>query len=182
MQKHYLSNLKWNSLNIVDQRMMPFPVRSVAKKFNYDTIGPNIGGAKMRKVDSDNWIADRYIVASAHKIWQDQPSSAEALIAETLRIIDLAHRRNSIFFSGKSKKGIVGGLFYCLGSRLSLFKTQKEIARSLGTTEMTVRASSRAWQKQFPDLVKGEWIIFRKAHGVINDRYMEKQSQFMIGV
>lgn len=136
--------------------MMHFSVRSAARKFNYGTIGLNIEEVKMRKVGSDNRIADRYIVASAHKIWQDQPLTAEAVASEALRIVDLAHRRNSIFFSGKSKRGIIGGLFYCLGSRLSPFKTQKEIARSLGTTEMTVRASSRDWQKQFPDLVKGE--------------------------
>jgi transcription initiation factor TFIIIB Brf1 subunit/transcription initiation factor TFIIB len=110
---------------------------------------------KMRKLEANNRIINQYIVASANKIWQ-KPRTAGAVASEALRTIDLAYERNSVFFSGKSKRGIVGGLFYCLGLALRSFKTQKEIARILGTTEMTVRASSRAWQKQFPDLIKCE--------------------------
>jgi transcription initiation factor TFIIIB Brf1 subunit/transcription initiation factor TFIIB len=111
---------------------------------------------KMRKLEANNRITNQYIIASANKIWQNQPRTVGAVASEAIRTVDLAHERNSVFFSGKSKRGIVGGLFYCLGLALRSFKTQKEIARILGTTEMTVRASSRDWQKQFPDLIKCE--------------------------
>jgi transcription initiation factor TFIIIB Brf1 subunit/transcription initiation factor TFIIB len=110
----------------------------------------------MRKLEANNRIADKYIVAFANKIWQDQPKTAETVSMEASKIVDIAYRRNSVFFSGKSKRGVVAGLFYCLGLSLGSFKTQREIARSMNTTEMTVRASSRDWPKQFPDLVKCE--------------------------
>jgi transcription initiation factor TFIIIB Brf1 subunit/transcription initiation factor TFIIB len=109
---------------------------------------------KTRKLEADNRITEEYIMVSANKIWQNQPRTAGAVVSEALRAVNLAYEWNSVFFSGKSKRGIVGGLFYCLGLALRSFKTQKEIARILGTTEMTVRASSREWQKQFPDLIK----------------------------
>jgi len=107
-----------------------------------------------RKRRANNRITDKYIVAFARRIWQDQPKTAEAVALEASKTLDTAYRRNSVFFSGKSKRGVVAGLFYCLGLSLDSFKTQKEIAHKLSTTEMTVRASSRDWQKQFPDLIK----------------------------
>jgi transcription initiation factor TFIIIB Brf1 subunit/transcription initiation factor TFIIB len=105
---------------------------------------------------ANNRITDKYIQAFASKIWQDQPKTAETIAREASKIVRIAYRRNSIFFSGKSKRGIVGGLFYCLGLSLGSLKTQREIARSLNTTEMTVRAFSRDWPKQFPNLIKCE--------------------------
>jgi transcription initiation factor TFIIIB Brf1 subunit/transcription initiation factor TFIIB len=103
-----------------------------------------------------NRIPDKYITAFANKVWQDQPKTAETIAREASKTVNMAYRRNSVFFSGKSKRGVVAGLFYCLGLSLGSFKTQRQIAQSLKTTEMTVRASSRDWQKQFPDLVKSE--------------------------
>ena len=109
-----------------------------------------------RKHEANERITDRYIVAFAGKIWQDQPKIAEKIAREASKIIRIVYRSNSIFFSGRSKRGVVAGLFYCLGLSLGSFKTQIEIARSLSTTEMTVRAFSREWPKQFPELVKCE--------------------------
>jgi transcription initiation factor TFIIIB Brf1 subunit/transcription initiation factor TFIIB len=94
------------------------------------------------------------ISSLAHEIWRDSPKIAEKTASEASRIIQLASERTPTFFSGKSAKGILGGLFYHLSHRYNNVKTQKEIARCLGTTEMTVRASSRDWQEQFPDLIK----------------------------
>jgi transcription initiation factor TFIIIB Brf1 subunit/transcription initiation factor TFIIB len=112
--------------------------------------------SRPRKLEANNRIADDYIAAFANKIWRDQPKTAETISLKASRTICEAYRRKSMFFSGKSNRGIVAGLFYCLGLSLGSFKTQREIARSLNTTEMTVRASSRDWPKQFPDLVKCE--------------------------
>jgi transcription initiation factor TFIIIB Brf1 subunit/transcription initiation factor TFIIB len=111
---------------------------------------------KTRKLEANNRITDEYIAAIANKIWQDQPKTAETVSLKASKIIHTAYRRNSLFFSGKSNRGVVAGLFYCLGLSLGSFKTQREIARSLNTTEMTVRASLRDWPNHFPDLVKCE--------------------------
>jgi transcription initiation factor TFIIIB Brf1 subunit/transcription initiation factor TFIIB len=112
---------------------------------------------KRRKLEeADNRITDKHIAAFTNKIWQDQPKTAGTVAREASKTVKIAYRRNSVFFSGKSKRGVVAGLFYCLGLSLGSFKTQREIAQNLKTTEMTVRASSRDWHKQFPDLVKCE--------------------------
>jgi transcription initiation factor TFIIIB Brf1 subunit/transcription initiation factor TFIIB len=86
------------------------------------------------------------------QIWQDQPSVAEKIASEILLILTQAYEREPCFFSGKSEKGILSGLFYRLGQRHKSIKTQHAIARSLKTTEMTVRASYRDWVKHFPRL------------------------------
>ena len=83
----------------------------------------------------------------AQKTWQSQRQVADFMASEALSVICETYRTNPTFFSGKSTKGIVGGLFYLLGHRYSSIKTQKEIARSLNTTEMTIRASYREWMK-----------------------------------
>jgi transcription initiation factor TFIIIB Brf1 subunit/transcription initiation factor TFIIB len=58
-----------------------------------------------------------------------------------------------MFFQRKSGRGILSGLSYYLSQKYEENKTQRLIARSLKTTEMTVRASYRNWTKQFPDLL-----------------------------
>ena len=103
-----------------------------------------------------NRITDAYVAASAINVWIGQLEKAEKITKKALEIVDLAYGRNSLFFGGKSEKRIIGGLFYCLGLSLGYFRTQRQIALGLGTTEITVRASSRDWQNQFPDLVKCE--------------------------
>ncbi len=85
----------------------------------------------------------------AQKTWQDQQSVARSMASEALNAIYETYQTNPAFFSGRSAKGIVGGLFYLLGHCDGNVKTQKEIARSLGTTEMTIRASYRTWMKPF---------------------------------
>jgi len=97
-------------------------------------------------------IGQESILSFAQKIWRNQHSAAEKIALEALNVICETYQTNPAFFSGKSAKGIVGGLFYLLGHRYSKVKTQKEIARSLNATEMTVRASYREWLKEFPEL------------------------------
>jgi len=97
-------------------------------------------------------IGQESILSFAQKIWRNQHSAAEKIASEALNVICETYQTNPAFFSGKSAKGIVGGLFYLLGHRYSKVKTQKEIARSLNATEMTIRASYREWLKEFPEL------------------------------
>jgi transcription initiation factor TFIIIB Brf1 subunit/transcription initiation factor TFIIB len=88
-----------------------------------------------------------------HKLWQDQLSAAEAIASEASLILIQAYEKKPFFFSGKSEKGILSGLFYHLGQKYESVKTQHAIAQSLKTTEMTVRASYHDWIEQFPDLL-----------------------------
>lgn len=109
----------------------------------------------MNKIERNhilNRIGQESILSSAQKIWRNQHSAAEKIASEALNVICEAYQTNPAFFSGKSAKGIVGGLFYLLGHEFCKVKTQKEIARSLNATDMTIRASYRGWLKEFPDL------------------------------
>jgi transcription initiation factor TFIIIB Brf1 subunit/transcription initiation factor TFIIB len=90
-------------------------------------------------------IGKEEILLLAQKIWQGQTNLDTKIASEALTIIHEKYEANPTFFSGKSIKGIVGGLFYLLGQRYGNFKTQRQIATSLSTTEVTVRASCRMW-------------------------------------
>jgi len=99
------------------------------------------------------WLTVGCVRFYCHKVWQDQPSIAEKIASDVLLILTQAYERKPCFFSGKSEKGILSGLLYHLSRRCKSAKTQRAIARSLKTTEMTVRASHRNWLEQFPDLL-----------------------------
>jgi transcription initiation factor TFIIIB Brf1 subunit/transcription initiation factor TFIIB len=94
-------------------------------------------------------FGEKDVLSFAQKTWQDQQSVARSVASEALNVIYETYQTNPTFFSGRSAKGIVGGLFYLLGQCNGNVKTQKEIARSLGTTEMTIRSSYRMWMKPF---------------------------------
>jgi transcription initiation factor TFIIIB Brf1 subunit/transcription initiation factor TFIIB len=91
------------------------------------------------------------VTVAAKIIWSDHVI-AEKIAASALEIIADASKRNFAFFSGKSSRGLVGGLFYLLGFRYGAVKKQKEIAEKLSTTDVTIRASYRKWLKEFPKL------------------------------
>lgn len=92
-----------------------------------------------------NRIGEQEILSLAQKIWQGQNEVATKIASETLAVIRVKYQTDPTFFSGKSAKGIVGGLFYLLGQRYGSMRTQRQIALGLSTTEVTVRASSREW-------------------------------------
>jgi hypothetical protein len=92
------------------------------------------------------------VIATAKTVWSDQ-IIAEKIAASALEIIAIASKSNSAFFSGKSSRGLIGGLFYLLGFRYDAVKKQKELAAKLGTTDVTIRVSYRKWLEEFPDLL-----------------------------
>ena len=94
-------------------------------------------------------FGEENVLSFAQKTWQDQQSVAKSMASEALNIIYETYQINPAFFGGKSAKGVVGGLFYLLGRFNGNVKTQKEIAQSLGTTEMTIRAFYRIWLTPF---------------------------------
>lgn len=91
------------------------------------------------------------VIASAKTVWSDQVT-AEKIASSALEIIVDANKSKFAFFSGKSYRGLIGGLFYLLGFRYDAVKKQKELAERLGTTDVTIRASYRKWLEDFPDL------------------------------
>jgi transcription initiation factor TFIIIB Brf1 subunit/transcription initiation factor TFIIB len=96
-------------------------------------------------------------------MWEGQKHVAESVASEATRLISEAYERNPAFFGNKSKKWILGGLFYQFGQTLGCPRTQKQIARVLDTNEMTIRASYRAWLKSFPEF----WTRQRALHSGI---------------
>ena len=92
------------------------------------------------------------ILECALKTWAGQEQIAKNVANEAVTIICEAYERNPALLGSKSKKWILGGLFYLFGQRYGHPKTQKQIARILNTNEVTVRASCRDWIKNFPEL------------------------------
>lgn len=100
-------------------------------------------------------LSSKKVLSSASKVWQDQ-SIVKLIAAEASLIIKTVHKKRSVFFSGKSEKGLLSGIFYLLGMKNKAKKTQREIARSLNTNVVTVRDSYRDWLDNFPDLFRQE--------------------------
>ena len=90
------------------------------------------------------------VVAAAKSVWSEQVT-AEKIAANALEIIANAYKSRFAFFSGKSSRGLIGGLFYLLGFRYDVVKKQKELAEKLGTTDVTIRTSYRKWLDEFPE-------------------------------
>jgi transcription initiation factor TFIIIB Brf1 subunit/transcription initiation factor TFIIB len=85
------------------------------------------------------------ILSYASRIWEGQESIARAMTSEAVRIISEAYEKTPSFFCGRSRKWVLGGLFYLLGQKRKEPKTQKQIARILDTNETTVRNSYQNW-------------------------------------
>jgi hypothetical protein len=97
-------------------------------------------------------LSSAQVLSYASVIWRDKQSMAKLIATETSHIIQIVSKRRPTFFSGKSEKGLLCGIFYLLSLKNKALKTQREIARSLNTTDVTLRASYRKWLKGFPDL------------------------------
>lgn len=107
--------------------------------------------SKQRQHSPERLTQER-ISASVYKIWQNQPDIAASIASEVSRMIKSACESKPTFFSGKTEKGILSGLLYHLGLVCNHVKTQRQIARSLNTNEVTVRESWRDWLNEFPEL------------------------------
>jgi transcription initiation factor TFIIIB Brf1 subunit/transcription initiation factor TFIIB len=84
-------------------------------------------------------------------VWEN-PDTADDIAQNALHILDLASRGNLRFFSGKTPKCLLAGLFYLLGFRFNSVKSQKEIANFLCTTEVSISNSYKQWLNEFPQL------------------------------
>jgi transcription initiation factor TFIIIB Brf1 subunit/transcription initiation factor TFIIB len=115
----------------------------------------NIDSYTVNSPAEDNLnIPDRLsseVATAARAVWSDQ-ILAEKIASSASELITNANKSKFSFFSGKSSRGLLGGLFYLLGFRYGAEKKQKELAEKLGTTDVTIRASYRKWLEEFPDL------------------------------
>ena len=91
------------------------------------------------------------VMTASYDIWINS-ETANQIARDTVQIINKTYARKFSFFTGKSSKSLLGGLFYLLGYRHNAIKKQREIAVKLGTTEVSIRASYRQWLETFPDL------------------------------
>jgi transcription initiation factor TFIIIB Brf1 subunit/transcription initiation factor TFIIB len=108
--------------------------------------------SKKQKSHNAERLSSKQVLSYSSIIWQDKQVTAKLIAAEASQIIQTVNKRRPTFFSGKSEKGLLSGMFYLLSLKNKAMKTQREIARSLNTTDVTVRASYRKWLKEFSDL------------------------------
>jgi transcription initiation factor TFIIIB Brf1 subunit/transcription initiation factor TFIIB len=87
----------------------------------------------------------------ASRIWKGQELVAKTIASETVKIIREAHEKQPSFFWDKSRKWLLGGLFYLIGKKTNVPKTQNQIAKCLDTGEITIRDSYREWLRHFPE-------------------------------
>jgi len=102
----------------------------------------------MSKIDATNVldrIGEKDVLLCAHKVWPNEYLTALRIASEASNVIRQACRTDPKLFTRKSEKGIVGGLFYLLGRRCGSTRTQRQIARSLNTTEITIGDCCRLW-------------------------------------
>ena len=97
-------------------------------------------------------LSSAQVLSYASVIWRDKQSMAKLIATEASHIIQIVSKRRPTFFGGKSEKGLLCGIFYLLSLKNKALKTQREIAHSLDTTDVTLRASYRKWLEEFPDL------------------------------
>jgi hypothetical protein len=98
-----------------------------------------------------NRIQFEEISAASYTIWSNR-EIANKIAIDAFEIISNTSRRKFAFFTGKKSKFLMGGLFYLLGYRYNDVKLQRELAKQLTTTDMTIRHSYRQWLEAFPDL------------------------------
>jgi transcription initiation factor TFIIIB Brf1 subunit/transcription initiation factor TFIIB len=90
------------------------------------------------------------ITAAAKAVWANQEEVYD-IVSSALEILAKASKQNLRFFCGKSPKCILGGLFYILGFRFKMLKTQNELANCLCTTEASISKSYKSWLNEFPE-------------------------------
>jgi len=114
-----------------------------------EKLGKNVG--KFANNDDLRRLSLIDVLKYASKIWRGEELVAKTMTSETVRIIREAHEKVPSFFWDKSRKWLLGGLFYLIGKKLNVAKTQKQIAKCLETDERTIRNSYQEWLWNFPE-------------------------------
>ena len=101
--------------------------------------------------EETNRISFDNLLDTAQIIWSNK-ATVRKVAADSYSILTKVQGRKTTFCSGRRATALVGGLFYLLGFRYNDVKKQNELARKLGTTDVTIRKSYREWLIDFPDL------------------------------
>ncbi|MCW4009389.1 MAG: hypothetical protein NWF05_02055 [Candidatus Bathyarchaeota archaeon] len=91
------------------------------------------------------------ISVAASTVWSDKATASKVAL-DADEIISRTYKRKFAFFTGKSSKCLVSGLFYILGFRYDAVVKQRALADKMGTSDVTIRASYKQWLETFPDL------------------------------
>jgi transcription initiation factor TFIIIB Brf1 subunit/transcription initiation factor TFIIB len=91
--------------------------------------------------------------SAARAVWRNN-KIVDDITSDALQILAKASGINLRFFTSKAPKCLLGGLFYLLGWRYNVARTQREIANMLGTTEVSIRKAYKNWLKEFPQFFK----------------------------
>lgn len=128
----------------------------ILKEMQREVVQQKVRAVRTTLNEQESYNTERLssakVLSYASTIWQDHPLMAELMATETSHVFRIIHKRRQNYFSGKSKKRLLSGIFYLLGKKNKAMKTQREIARGLSTSEATVRASYRDYIANFPDL------------------------------
>lgn len=120
-------------------------------------------------------VSGKKINLAAKTVWGDKRIAAR-IGRETGIIIVETYRRNHFFFNAKSFRRIISGLFFLLGYRFNVAMSEVELAKRLGTTDVTVRASYRDWLETFPELFKD--IVAKVSENALLRQFVQYSMKF----
>lgn len=82
------------------------------------------------------------ILECARKVWSNE-DVATKMAEETRRLIKEIYKKDPVFFCGKSRKAIVGSLFYIIDQE---GVSQRKIAEAVETTEVAIRNNCKRFE------------------------------------
>jgi len=112
-------------------------------------------------------ITPETVMEASRAIWLNR-ECADSIGADATKLFDEVSKSNPKrlkIFNGKANRSILGGLLYLLGQYNNMKVTEKAIAKSLCTSEVTIRLSYRRWLSEFPEFFpnKSNPATFKKA-------------------
>jgi len=98
-------------------------------------------------------IEPKDVATWAHNVWLEETDFARKVVRETLNLVREIYQKNLILLCGRTKRGIVGALFYLLGLKYDKYrKSQLEIADVLNIHTVTIRQNyKRLMPYVFPE-------------------------------
>jgi len=91
------------------------------------------------------------VLKYAHEVWKEE-NDAHKVGVKAAEIIRTAYLRNPPKLCGRSPRSVLGAALYIAGVILGKRKTQKEIARIINTTEVSIRNNYKTILSIIPEL------------------------------
>lgn len=106
------------------------------------------------------------VLKMSHFIWDDNKELGRKIGLEASRIVEETYHMNPTIFCGKSRKVILGGLFYLMGFLYGCRKKQYEISKKINCSSTnSIHNSAKLWIEARPELFskyKKEVTIFNR--------------------